>query len=95
MWLTRWPELRDVVMVTLGALIVLVVLGMWAATGRVPPPALLAWLAPIVGFLFGMPAFLSARRIVSAGPSSSSLPSGPSPSSPSSPSPPEAPDAGR
>jgi hypothetical protein len=92
-WLTRWPELRDVVMVSLGALVILVLLGVWAVTGRVPPPAFLAWLGPIVGLLLGLPAALATRRIISTGQSSSSLPS-PSSPSPSSPPPPGAANGG-
>lgn len=86
-WLKSWPELRDVVAVCIGAVVILVLLGVWVATGRVPPWGFLAG-----GFsAIGVPAALAARRIISTGPSSSSpppLPSSPSPSSPL----PEAPD---
>jgi len=85
-WLTRWPELRDVVAVCIGSVVVLTGLGVWVATGRVLPWGFLGG-----GFTaIGVPAALAARRIVSTGPSSSSPP--PLSSSPSSSPLPEAPD---
>jgi len=41
-WLKSWPELRDVVAVCIGAVVILVLLGVWVATGRVPPWEFLA-----------------------------------------------------
>jgi hypothetical protein len=85
-WLTRWPELRDVVAVCIGSVVVLTGLGVWVATGRVLPWGFLGG-----GFTaIGVPVALAARRIVSTGPSSSSPP--PLSSSPSSSPLPEAPD---
>ncbi len=88
-WLTRWPELRDVVAVCIGSVVILTGLGVWVATGD-----LLPWqfLGPAFGAVV-TPAVLAARRIVSTSPSSSSPPA-PLPSSPSSPSSPlpQAPD---
>lgn len=77
-WLTRWPELRDVVVVCIGAVVVLTGLGVWVATGRVLPWGFLGG-----GFTaIGVPAALAMRRIVSTGSSSPSQP--PLSSSPSS-----------
>jgi len=77
-WLTRWPELRDVVVVCIGAVIVLTGLGVWVATGRVLPWGFLGG-----GFTaMGVPVALAVRRIVSTGSSSASQP--PLSSSPSS-----------
>ena len=85
-WLTRWPELRDVVAVCIGAVVVLTGLGVWVMTGRVLP---WAFLGPAFGAVV-TPAVLAMRRIISTGSSSASppLPSLP----PSSSSLPEAPD---
>jgi len=84
--LTRWPELRDVVAVCIGSVVVLTGLGVWVATGRSLPWGFLGG-----GFTaIGVPVALAARRIVSTGPSSSSPP--PLSSSPSSSPLPEAPD---
>lgn len=87
-WLTRWPELRDVVITSIGVVVLLAELAVWVVTGRVPDPVL----SGVAGSaLFGT-AVLTGRRIISTGPSSSSpAPSSPSPS-PSSPTPPEVPD---
>ena len=87
-WLTRWPELRDVVITSIGAVVLLAELVVWVATGRVPDPVL----SGVAGSaLFGT-AVLAGRRIISTGPQSSSPPSPlPSSSSPSA-SPPEVPD---
>jgi hypothetical protein len=77
-WLTRWPELRDVVVVCIGAVVVLTGLGVWVVTGRVLPWGFLGG-----GFTaIGVPAALAMRRIVSTGSSSASQP--PLSSSPSS-----------
>lgn len=85
-WLTRWPELRDVVVVTIGAVVILTGLAVWVATGRVMP-----WQFLTGGFgAIGVPAALAMRRIISTG---SSSPSQPPLSSPRSSSPlPEVPD---
>lgn len=89
-WLQRWPELRDVVITSIGAVILLAELGVWVATGRVPDPVL----SGVAGSaLFGT-AVLAGRRIISTG-QSSPLPPGPSsPSSSPLPAPPEVPDGG-
>lgn len=86
-WLTRWPELRDVVAVCIGATVVLTGLGVWVATGRVLPWGFLAG-----GFsAIGVPAALAMRRIIASTGSSSASPP-PLSSSPSSSPLPEAPD---
>lgn len=89
-WLTRWPELRDVVITLIGAVILLAELAVWVVTGR-PPDYVLTGAALSA---LGLTGVLAARRIISTGPSSSSPPPGSPLPLPSSPSLPEAPDGG-
>jgi hypothetical protein len=80
-WLTRWPELRDVVGTCIGSVTFLVELILWAVAGREPDPLLTGGALTLLGVTGG----LALLRITSTGSRSSSPPLPSPPPSSSSP----------